>query len=466
MYQLYAIVTTMEKKKQRRSLLAGRFLIVILLLLMALYGFFTGPIRYAVTNDFLLGGLISMLVVFAILGAFFMLIVLLAGPHVLPVNSRDRREVAAARRVLFRFALGRHVAMAVVREGVVEPGPDSESREQVGGTGVIDVDSTSAVTLHTAIGFSRVEGTGLVFTHEAERLMHIIDLRIQLRTQDFEFLTRDGLPIKVRLSVRFQIDRTEFNRYLHAHDPQAPYPRPLKWSSYRVELALSRLPVVDGEGNFTPWSERVLGIAQGMLRAIIATYTLDGLLEPQDPTRNPRQEIRVLLNRQITPFMAQRGIRIVSVAVGVIFPADFDAEKTFDQQNPVLDRITERRIKVWKSEYESRMIRVTAEGQAEADRRRDLARTQAQMELIMRVTQALEQGAPAIIDNQDQIARRFLETLQKMANEPYTRARLPEDNIMLLGAALGQRDQMDSYDLGAALGQRDQAELHEPPPTT
>jgi len=367
----------MKKKKQRQSLLAGRLLIVILLVVMALYGFFIGPIRYAVTNDFLIGGLVSMLVVFAILGAFFMLTLWLAGSHVLPVNSRDRSEAAAARGVLFRFALGSHVAMAVVREGAVEPGPNGESREQVGGMGVIDVDSTSAVTLHTAIGFSRVEGTGLVFTHETEQLMHLIDLRIQFRTQEFEFLTRDGIPIKVRLSLRFQIDRTEFNKNLHAHDPKAPYPRPLKWSRHRVERALSVLQVADAEGNLSRWNERVLPTAQGMLRAIIADYTLDGLLAPQDPTRNPRQAIREVLSHRLTPVMVGRGIKIITVAVGVIFPADFDPEKTFDQQNPVLDKITEQRIKAWKAEYESRMFRISGEAQAEVERQREKARAQA-----------------------------------------------------------------------------------------
>jgi hypothetical protein len=42
----------MKKKKKQQGLLAGRLLIVILLVVMALYGFFIGPVRYALTNDF------------------------------------------------------------------------------------------------------------------------------------------------------------------------------------------------------------------------------------------------------------------------------------------------------------------------------------------------------------------------------------------------------------------------------
>jgi len=447
----------MKKKKQRQSLLAGRLLIVILLVVMALYGFFIGPIRYAVTNDFLIGGLVSMLVVFAILGAFFMLTLWLAGSHVLPVNSRDRSEAAAARGVLFRFALGSHVAMAVVREGAVEPGPNGESREQVGGMGVIDVDSTSAVTLHTAIGFSRVEGTGLVFTHETEQLMHLIDLRIQFRTQEFEFLTRDGIPIKVRLSLRFQIDRTEFNKNLHAHDPKAPYPRPLKWSRHRVERALSVLQVADAEGNLSRWNERVLPTAQGMLRAIIADYTLDGLLAPQDPTRNPRQAIREVLSHRLTPVMVGRGIKIITVAVGVIFPADFDPEKTFDQQNPVLDKITEQRIKAWKAEYESRMFRISGEAQAEVERQREKARAQAKLESLLRLAQAVEQDLPPSSD-QDKITQHFWSVVKKMTDDPKTHALLDEELLRYMMLQFGR-----PLDFPMLPGQTDS---NEPPPTS
>jgi regulator of protease activity HflC (stomatin/prohibitin superfamily) len=447
-----------KKKKQRQGLLAGRLLIVILLVVMALYGFFIGPIRYAVTNDFLIGGLISMLVVFAILGVFFMLTLWLTGSHVLPVNSRDPSERAAARGVLFRFAMGIPVAMAVVREGAVEPGPDGESREHVGGKGVIDVDSTSAVALHTTIGFSRVEGTGLVFTHETEQLMHLIDLRIQFRTQEFEFLTRDGIPIKVRLSVRFQIDRTEFNKNLHAHDPKAPYPRPVKWSRHRVERALSVLQVADAEGNLTRWSEqRVVGTAQGMLRAIIAEYTLDGLLAPQDPGKSPRQAIRELLSHRLTPVMAQRGIKIITVAVGVIFPADFDPEKTFDQQNPALDKITEQRIKAWKAEYESRMFRISGEAQAEAERQREKARAQAKLESLLRLAQAVEQDLPPTGD-QDQITQHFWSVVKKMTDDPKTHALLDDELLRYMMLQFGR-----PLDFPMLPGQTDS---NEPPPTT
>src|SRR5512139_1646055 len=108
--------------KKRRRPSAGRFFIVVLLVLLTLYGLFIGPLR-ALTNDIVLGGLLNLSVAFAIMAVFFYLTLWLAGPHVLPVSPRDRHEGAAARNLLRRFATGGHVAMAVVRDGAVKPGP-------------------------------------------------------------------------------------------------------------------------------------------------------------------------------------------------------------------------------------------------------------------------------------------------------------------------------------------------------
>ena len=202
--------------KKRRRPSTGRLIVIGLLVILTLYGFFIGPLR-ALTNDILLGGLLNLFVTFAIMAVFFYLTLWLAGPHVLPVNPRDRHENAAARSLLRRFATGGHVAMAVVRDGAVEPGPHGGAAEQIGGYGVIDVDSTSVVDLHTAIGPSRIKGTGLIFMHELEHLANIVDLRIQVRSQEFEYMTRDGIPIKARLSMRFQIDQATFNKIGRAH---------------------------------------------------------------------------------------------------------------------------------------------------------------------------------------------------------------------------------------------------------
>ncbi len=437
------------KKRQRPS--TGRLIIIILLAVLVLYGFFIGPLR-AQTNDILLGGLFNLFVAFAIMLAFFYLTLRLAGSHILPVNQRDKHEKAAARGILRRFATGGRVAMAVVRDGAVEPGPGGESREEIWGHGVIDVDSTSVVTLYTDIGLSRIKGPGLVFMRETEQLRHIVDLRVQFRSQEFEFMTRDGIPIKTRLTLRFQIDQAVFNKNLHAHDPQAPFPAPISWSMRSVGRALTNLQVVDGGGPLTKWSDLPLLFARGILRALISEYRFDDLFLPSEPTRHPRKEIRDQLVARLKPVLMQQGVKVINISVGMFFPQGFDPEKTFNQEKPELDAITAQRIKAWKAEWESRMIKLNAEAQAEAELQREKAGAQARLESILRLTQALEQDLP-LSGDQDQITQHFWKVVKKITDEPSTRALLEEDQLRLVfrlaqpGELPPQIDQPDSHGL-------------------
>ena len=413
--------------KKRRRPVSGRFIIILLLALLTIYGLFIGPLR-AVTNDIVLGGLLNLMITFGILAVFFYLTLWLAGSHVLPVNDHDKHERAAARNLLRRFATGGQVAMVVVREGAVEQGPGDESREQVGGHGVIDVDSTSAISLHTDLGPSRIKGPGLVFTRESEKLQHIVDLRIQLRTQEFEYITRDGIPIKARLVLRFQIDQTSFNKNLHAHDPKVPFPAPISWSMRSVSRALEKLQVANSGGPLTKWTDLPLLFANGMLRAIISEYRFDDLLPLQDPAKDPRKEIREQLAARLKPVMIQHGVRVLSVSIGVFLPRNFDAEKAFNQERPELDEVTQQRLKAWKTEWENRIMTMQAEAQAEADRQREKARAQARLESIMRLTQALEQDLPPS-GEQDQITEQFWKVVRKFTDDPSTRMLLEEEQL-------------------------------------
>ncbi len=398
---------------------------LFLLAVLAAWGFLLGPLR-AYSNSILIGGLIGLGAVLLIAGVFYLITLWLAGPHVLPVQPRNKYEAREARRLLQRFGTGDRVAMAVVQEATIMPGPHGEGREGLTGPGVVELDSTTAAVLRTDSGQSRVKGPGLIFLRVQERLGTLIDLRIQLRTNEFEFLTRDGIPVKARVTVRFQIDQTYFNQ-VQVDAPAHPLPAPIITSQHAIRRALQNQSV-QATGETSKWHDMPLTLAQSNLRTMIADYKFDELLQPQEPEANPRAAIRKELEDRVKLILARRGIKLLSLGLGIFFPIDDDPNAAeLRKKNP----ITYQRIETWKAEWESRMLKIMAQAEAEADRQHDLARTQAQMELIMRVTQALEQGGTADRD-QDQIARRFLATLQRMADEPFTRERLSEDNVRLL----------------------------------
>ncbi len=409
---------------------------LMLLFILFAWGFLTGPLpQYSHLN--IEGNLLGLVVAGSLAFVFYMITLWLAGPHVLPAHPRNKYEKKAARDLLLRFGLRGRVAMAVVREAHVLPGPNGESREGLTGLGVIDMDSTTAVVLLTDTGQSRIKEPGLIFTRENERLGALVDLRVQLRTKEDEYLTRDGIPVRVSIAVRFQIDQTHFNRVQEdtlAH----PLPAPVVTSQHAIRRAIGTQSVQDS-GEAGKWHDVPLGLAQGMLRAMLADYKFDDLLQPQEPTANPRAVIRAELEEHVRAVLAQHGIRLLSLGLGVFFPTDYDPNAAELGKNT----ITRQRVDAWKVEWESRMLKVMAQAHATADRQHDLARTQAQMELITRVTQALEQGGPMADKDQDQIARRFLSTLQRMADEQMTRERLGEENLGMLNILMRDRAASD-----------------------
>ena len=429
----------MKRLKSLFTLSGPGLLRLFLLFALVAWGFLLGPLR-AYSNSILIGGLISLGAVFAIAGLFYFITLWLAGPHMLPVHPRNKHEKKEARRLLQRFGMGGHVAMGVVREASIVPGPNGESRDRLTGPGVIELDSSTAAVLLTDTGQSRIREPGLIFLRDQERLGALVDLRIQLRADEFEFLTRDGIPVKTRVAVRFQIDQTHFSR-VQVEAPAHPLPAPLITSQRSIRRAL-RNQSVQASGETSKWHDMPLSLAQGILRTMIADYKFDELLQPQEPTANPRAAIRKDLEDRVKFILAQRGIKLLTLGLGIFFPID-DVPNAIDlrKKNP----ITYQRLETWKAEWDSRMLKIMAQAEAEAERQRDLARTQAQMELIMRVTQALEQGATEGSD-QDQIARRFLATLQRMADEPFTRERLSEDNLRLLRDLMGSRGGPGSSD--------------------
>ncbi len=312
--------------------------------------------------------------------------------------------------------------MAVVREGNVMPGPDGKSRENASGQGVIDVDSTSVVVLATDTTLSRIEGPGVIFTNKNEHIRQVVDLRIQNRKEEVDLVTRDGIQVRVSVSVRFQIDKVEPVR-VQDEQPATRWPNPYRWTQRTVSRALEQQRVKPDE--FVLWDKIVIETAIAHLRTIVAEYTFDGLSAPLDPRANPRRDIRNRLEREVRNALSGTGIRLDGMSLGIFFPRDFPSP--YDPSSTPLGKITSQRVQSWQAEWHSRMMTVDAEGKAERERRHRLAWSQAQMELIMRVTQALESGASTQTEATDQIALRFMKTLSKIADESGTRAMWSED---------------------------------------
>ena len=396
-----------------------RIPLVIPAILMLIWGLLIGPIR----------GLVGLIVEALIVYLFFWFVVKLAGPHVLPIDHSSAAQVSVSRRLLWRFAKGASMLTAVIREGRVAPGPDGKSREHAGGSGVIDVDSTSVVVLMTGTQLSRIEGPGVAFTHSEERIGQVVDLRVQIRRQEVDLVTRDGIPIRVTVTIRFQIDKVEPVKV--QEQTGVRWPRPYRWTP-RTVMQARNLESVGPDGAVS-WHEIPLRVAIDRLRAIVAERTFDGLSEPQDPQAHPRQDIRRRLDAEVRAALNRSGIRLIRVGIDAFFPRDFPKNynpQSVNKKDHELGKITLQRISAWQAAWQSRMIMVDAEGTAESERRHKAAWSQAQIALILRVIQALERGAEAGPDSTDRIALRFMETLQRIAAESARRSPLSDATFL------------------------------------
>jgi regulator of protease activity HflC (stomatin/prohibitin superfamily) len=254
----------------------------------------------------------------------------------------------------------------------------------------------SAVFLERFGRFTRVAGPGRVFLRRFERIREVLDLRPQERSSVAKALTKDGIPVQTQIQVRFQLARPPAS--LVAPHPDVPHPV-YEWALSRAGRCHLRSVNVDsGEEQVAHWPERASGVG-GKMRALVAEYRLDELLEPYEPGRDPRREISQRLYQKLKEGARSFGAQILEVRMGAL--------------EPTLEEVKSERIASWQATWASEARRVKARGEAQAIRERGLARAYAQMEVILTLTREFQE----LIEHDmalsaEFIALRFIEALR------------------------------------------------------
>jgi regulator of protease activity HflC (stomatin/prohibitin superfamily) len=157
------------------------------------------------------------------------------------------------------------------------------------------------------------------------------------------------------------------------------------------------------------------------VRTAVAGYTFDGLTEPRDPRLNPREDIRKKVEEEVKAEMAGTGIKVLGIGIGQFIPRD--------------KAVIAQWIEAWKADWIRRARVVEAEGVAESYRLVELARAQGQMELVMRIAQALEVSQQVGAENAEEIALRLLDVVEHLASQPEIDQRLSGESREALGQA-------------------------------
>lgn len=239
------------------------------------------------------------------------------------------------------------------------------------------VDSHLALALGRGTGYARAAGPGYVRLNRGERVTHIIDLRRQVRREEVEAFSRDGIRVETSIAVTFRVRDTE-----EENDENIPFP-------YDPD-SIFRLIYSDGVSadDEIPWGERLALQAASLLVAEIARYRLDQLYRLATPDMPDAVSLGDLVKRVsdqledelLRLFDCSRledcPVKIVSVSVGQLRPPD---------------GVIEQRIRNWQSAWERRRTMDEAESAAFEIREIQRARARALAELIEHVTYNVEE---------------------------------------------------------------------------
>jgi hypothetical protein len=303
-----------------------------------------------------------------------------------------------------------------VHQGKIDEKHEDTLLARLGGPGNVIIFNDSAVFLERFGRFTRVAGPGQVFLQRFERIREVLDLRPQERSSVAKALTKDGIPVQTEVQVRFHLARPPAS--LVPPEPDVPYPV-YKWALIHAgQCHLHSVNMDSGEESIARWPERASGVG-GSMRAFIAEYQLDELLEPHEPGRDPRREIAQRLYQKLQEGASNFGAQILEVRMGAL--------------EPTLEEVKEERITSWQTAWKSEARKKEAMGIAEAIRERGLARAYAQMEIILTLTREFQESIEHDVTlSAEFVALRFIEALRHAWTRPGG-MKLSADAVRTLG---------------------------------
>ena len=283
-----------------------------------------------------------------------------------------------------------------VRHGRIDEKHEDTLLARFGGPGNVTIFNDSAVFLERFGRFARVSGPGRIFLRRFERIHAVLDLRPQERGSTAKAVTKDGIPVQAEVQVRFQLARPPASQV--PPTPDAPHPV-YKWALVRAGQCYKCVVNKEkGKEAVLRWADQV-GVG-GAMRATIADYQLDKLLEPFEPGRDPRQDISGSLQRAANNSARNIGAEVLEVRMGPLEPA--------------LEEVTQERISSWQAAWASRARKEEAKGEAEAIRQRGLARAYAQMEIILSLAREFQDTLDRKVAPPAEIViLRFMEALRQ-----------------------------------------------------
>jgi regulator of protease activity HflC (stomatin/prohibitin superfamily) len=283
--------------------------------------------------------------------------------------------------------------MAVPLRVLVTRAAGNAFRRLLAGPGIVLTSAEHAVVVYSGDSFKRVSPPGVTFTQWTEQVQEVVDLRPQTRSvPPVTAKTKDGIDVEV---IAFTPLRIATN------GQQLELGRSFPYDGDAIYKAVHTQPVGEEDGQEQGWDKLVRQTCERAVRDIIAEYDLDELRYV--PGRDPRAEIAARMRDAVREQAKEWGLELIGGGISNLTPP----QKVIDQ-----------RIENWKAHWELKIKTLEAEAEAEERRKLEIARAEAQMEMILRITQGLDQFPALEPERWDElVALRLLEAIGQTASD-------------------------------------------------
>ena len=338
--------------------------------------------------------------------------------HLLPLHKdQDWRQTLEC---LITFALGANRPYYVIESGELVERVSGNAGASTAGAGIVLTGCDHTVALYSGLTFKGVYDPGVAFTDRFVQVQEIIDLRPQLRTFNVRAITRDGIPVHVVAFVPFRIGAGSRQPQLGG---SFPFRKSAVFSVVHGQPVEHRREQRDaGVTEYRKqrkWDELVPMVATRLLQDIISEYTFDDLCALYQPEWDPRDEIKQKWLGRLRIHMKTWGIQILGGGIANLLPSD--------------PSVLSERVASWRAEQMRRMAARLGESEAAALQVVELARAQAQAEMIRGISQAFEQlGVDDREVTTEVILIRFVEALEGMITRGSMHEALPRHAAELL----------------------------------
>ena len=256
------------------------------------------------------------------------------------------------------------------------------SVQQIGGPGLVVLKRDSAVVLEQSGRLTRVvKGPHRIDLEPFEKIWAIVDLHAHHWNFKVNAITMDGIPVAYNVALKFRIGHVpdDFSESYRNEIPSAGNLAPFEIEVSEDDVFKAALntwirdPWRSEPDRLMIWTKRVvIGATEGTMRAILARYKLDDLLDVES-----RREIREDLVRRLIPSLEKSGVVLLEVSLNDI---EFKEKET---------------LQLWASRWRTRrdleVKKAEAEGLADQARIRERARNEVRRELFEEILRTLKQ---------------------------------------------------------------------------